>query len=58
MAWYARSLWALDYNVQQHASFDDYARGVMASEEYAPDFIRKNEELQRRFPPRFLKGLG
>lgn len=58
VAWYARSLWALDYNVQQHASFDDYARGVMASEEYAPDFIRKNEELQRRFPPRFLKGLG
>jgi hypothetical protein len=29
----------------------------MASE-YAPDFIKKDEELQRRFPPRPLAGLG
>jgi hypothetical protein len=57
LAWYARSLACRDYDVSEHPPFDDYARGVMASE-HAPDFITKNEELRRRFPPRPLKGLG
>ena len=56
-AWYASSLACLDYTVWDHPSFEGYARGVMASE-YAPDFIKKDEELQRRFPPRTLTGLG
>ena len=56
-AWYTSSLACLDYAVTEHPSFDDYACGVMASE-YAPDFIKKDEELQRRFPPRPLTGLG
>jgi hypothetical protein len=57
LAWYARSLDDRKYDVLEHPSFDDYARGVMASE-YAPDFIRKDEELLKCFPPCPLKGLG
>jgi hypothetical protein len=57
LAWYARSLDCRKYDVLEHPLFDDYARGVMASE-FAPDFITKNEELRQRFPPRLLKGLG
>jgi hypothetical protein len=56
LAWYARSLEALDYNYLEHPSFDDYACGVMASE-HTPDFIKK-EHLLKRFPPRPLDGLG
>ena len=57
VAWYDCSLACLDYAVEKHPSFDDYACGVMASE-YAPDFIKKDEELRRRFPSQKLKGLG
>jgi hypothetical protein len=56
LAWYARSLECQDYDVVEHPTFDDYARGVMASD-HAPDFIKK-EELLKRFPPRLLDGLG
>jgi hypothetical protein len=57
LAWYARSLACRNYDVLEHPLFDDYARGVMASE-FAPDFITKKEKLRQRFPPRLLKGLG
>jgi hypothetical protein len=57
LAWYARSLEALDYEVGRHPTLYDFARGVMASSEHAPDFITENSELQRRFPPRLLPGL-
>jgi len=56
LAWFARSLEALDYNYLEHPPFCDYACGVMASE-HAPDFIKK-EHLLKRFPPRPLDGLG
>jgi hypothetical protein len=56
LAWYARSLESRKYDVLEHPLFDDYARGVTASE-YAPDFIKK-EQLLKRFPPRVLPGLG
>jgi hypothetical protein len=58
VAWYARSLAGCGYNYDEHPSFDDYAAGVMASEKHAPDFIRNNEEMRRRFPPRPLNWLG
>jgi hypothetical protein len=58
VAWYARSLAGRHYNFLEHPSFDEYACGVMASVEYAPYFIRNDEEMRRRFPPRPLKGLG
>jgi hypothetical protein len=57
VAWYARSLAGRGYNFAEHPSFDDYAAGVMASEEYAPDIIRTNEDMRKRFPPRPLAWL-
>ena len=57
VAWYARSLDALDYDFDGHPPFEDYARGVMASP-LAPDFITQDADLLRRFPPRRLDGLG
>ena len=56
-AWYAHSLSCLDYAVEEHPPFDDYARGVMASE-HAPDFIKNDKQLRRRYPPKKLIGLG
>jgi hypothetical protein len=57
VAWYARSLEGRDYDTEEHPSFADFAQGVMASD-FAPDFIKDVEELQGRFPPRSLSGLG
>jgi hypothetical protein len=57
IAYFACSLACRDYSAEDHPSFEDYACGLMASE-YAPHFIKKDEELQRRFPPRPLTGLG
>ena len=58
LGWYARSLdFCRNYDVLEHPSFNDFARGVMASE-FCPDSIKNNETLQRRFPPRPLEGLN
>ena len=57
VAWYDRSLACRDYDTEKHPSFDDYAPGVMASE-HAPDFIKNDEQLRRRYPPKKLIGLG
>lgn len=61
LAWYARSWEGRDYDLVEHPSFDDFARGVMASDELDGglcEFIKKDEELLKRFPPRHLAGLG
>ena len=57
LAWYARSLEHLNYDWRLHPSFDDYARGVMASKD-CPYFVKDDEELQKRFPPRPLAYLN
>jgi hypothetical protein len=57
LAWYARSLEARKYDVETHPTFDDYARGVLASP-YAPPFITQDQQLRKRFPPTPLHGLG
>jgi hypothetical protein len=57
VAWYARSLESLDYDTDTHPSFERYAQGVLASP-HTPDFITKDEELRKRFPPLALEGLG
>jgi hypothetical protein len=54
---YASSLRILKYDDFRHPSFEQYARGVMASP-LAPDFITKDPQLLKRFPPRPLPGLG
>jgi hypothetical protein len=57
VALFARSLATLDYDFKSHPSFDEYARGVMASPN-APEFIKKDPDLRRRFSPGPLRGLG
>jgi len=56
LAWYARSLEALEYDVTLHPSFGDYASGVMASE-VRHDFINNDSFMQKHYPPRKLIGL-
>ena len=58
VALYARSLENRKYDLREHPSFDDYARGVMASEYNGHSQMKEDEELKKRFPPRQLKGLG
>jgi hypothetical protein len=57
LKWYTRSLAGLDYNVELHPKYEEFARGVMASE-FAPDFTKDDPELKKRFPPSSLPGLG
>jgi hypothetical protein len=47
----------MNYDMDAHPSFDEYARGVMASL-HTPDFIKQDQELKRRFPPKPLDHLG
>jgi hypothetical protein len=56
VAWYARSLEARKYDFDEHPPFEDYVRGVLASD-YAPYFI-KDADLMKRYPPCPLPGLG
>jgi hypothetical protein len=53
---FARSLEANDWKINNHPSFEDFARAVLASE-LAPDFTRKNPTLLKRYPPRPLPGM-
>jgi hypothetical protein len=57
VAWYAESVWFREYDMDIHPTFEQYARGIMASP-YAPSGIKQDAELRRRFPPRSLPGLG
>jgi hypothetical protein len=54
---FAYSLRAHDYEVDSHPSFEDFACGVTASQ-YAPDIVRNDEVLRKRYPPRHLRGLN
>src|SRR5207244_1486647 len=40
-----------------HPSFEDFAAGVLASES-SPDFVREDEALRKRYPPRRLRDLN
>ena len=57
VAEYARSLAANKWEFHRHPSFEDFARGALASE-YSPKFTRENAALLKRFPPCPLPGLG
>jgi hypothetical protein len=54
---FAYSLRAHDWDFNSHPSFEDFACGCMASE-HAPDFVKNDEALRKRYPPRTLHGLG
>jgi hypothetical protein len=57
VGFFARSALSRSYNFVEHPSFDEFARGLMACV-YAPDLVRDDEDLRRRFPPKLLNGLG
>jgi hypothetical protein len=54
---YGYSVTVNGYDIMNHPSFEDFARGVMASE-HAPDFVKNDGELRKRYPPRPLPGLN
>jgi hypothetical protein len=54
---FGQSLRLQDWDYTRHPGFDDFARGVLASET-APDFVLEDEALRRRYPPRPLAGLS
>jgi hypothetical protein len=59
---FARSLAHRDYRTDGHPTFDQYARGVMASDMIPKwlrdEWIQMDVELLRRYPPTPLKGMG
>jgi hypothetical protein len=55
---YARSLEARKYDTEEHPSFEDFACGVMASSFNGRLWMKEDEELMLRYPPRPLAGLG
>ena len=55
-SYFASSLSRNDWDFKNHPSFEDFARGVLASPE-APDFLKNNKEFCKRYPPRPLPGL-
>jgi hypothetical protein len=57
VASFSRSLRGHNWDYNNHPSFDEFARGVLASTR-APEFVRADKELRKRYPPRRLPGLG
>jgi len=56
VALFAYSLRDNDWDINSHPNFDDYARGLLLSEEL-PTNIFDFEELHTRYKPRLLPGL-
>jgi hypothetical protein len=54
---FAYSLGAHGYEVHSHPSFEDFARGVLAAG-YAPDFVKQDKLLHKRYPPKRLPDLN
>jgi hypothetical protein len=54
---FASSLRSRDYRTEGHPTFDEYARGVLASSR-TPNWIRGDKQLLRRYPPEGLDELG
>jgi hypothetical protein len=46
-----------NWDFNSHPSFDDFVCGMMASE-HTPDFVKNDEALRKRYPPRHLPGLN
>jgi hypothetical protein len=53
IAHFASSLRCEDWDFNIHPSFADFASSMLASD-YAADFLRNDEELCKRYPPRAL----
>ena len=57
VGFYGRSLALRQWDTREHPPFDDFARGLMASDT-ASWGIEKDAVLQGQFPPRPLEGMG
>jgi hypothetical protein len=59
IAHFARSLRGRDWDYTMHPSFGDFASSMLASV-YAQhlDFLKNDEELRKRYPPRALCTIG
>jgi hypothetical protein len=60
---YANSLWANNWDFNSHPSFEDFARGVLASKHPILDQVPRIPPfnftaLHKRYPPRALPGLN
>jgi hypothetical protein len=55
---YARSLENRKYDMAEHPPFDEYARGVMASDHNGHSELKEDVQLKKLFPPCELSGLG
>jgi hypothetical protein len=53
---FAYSLRVHKHDFNSHPSFEDFACGVMASET-APDFVREDKVLRKRYQPHRLRDL-
>jgi hypothetical protein len=53
---FAKSLRANNYDFRNHPNFEEFARGVMASE-YGNPFVKKSRKLRKKYPPRSLPGI-
>ena len=53
IAQFASSLRSKDWDFNIHPSFEDFASSVLASD-HAPDFLKNDEKLCKRYPPRNL----
>jgi hypothetical protein len=56
VGFYARSLSRLGWDFQNHPSFEDFARGLMAIDTGLWG-IENDETLKKRFPPHRLAGM-
>jgi hypothetical protein len=54
IAHFARSLWCNDWDFNIHPTFEDFASSMLASDFATPDFVKNDEELCKRYPPRAL----
>ena len=54
---FAHSLMMNGWDFINYPSFEKFARGCMASK-YAPDFVKNDKLLRKRYPPRHLPRLG
>lgn len=54
---FARSLEVNGYCYQAHPTFDEYAKGVLASP-LAPKFVKEDSQILTKYPPTAMPGLG
>jgi hypothetical protein len=57
IAAFANSLRVHNWDYENHPSFEEFARSVLASK-HTPEFVRTNEALRKKYPPKQLCAIG